>query len=165
METFLNLPDNCRLWMYAANRALNEQEEAEMGKALEAFTSQWTSHDMPLQGKASILHQRVVLIAVNEAVHSVSGCGIDKSVKLMKDLGAQYGIDFFNRLQILVKQDNALVGYTKEQLQQAIDQGEVDEETLVLNPMPQSLGEFKQKGWVPLQQFWMAPQLKFSVKY
>lgn len=165
MEALLNLPDQSRLWMYAANREMNFEECQEINKALQNFTQHWTSHDMPIQAGAVIWYNRIILIAANESFQSVSGCGIDKSVKLMKDLGAQFGIDFFNRLQILVKQNNGLTGYTKDGLQKALDTDELNEQSLVFNPMVQTLGDFREKGFVPLHQFWMAKQLKFAVKY
>ena len=164
METYLNLPDHSRIWIYAANKTLNHAEVSAIEGALKNFTSQWTSHDMPIQGAGSVLFNRLVLIAVDETAQGVSGCGIDKSVKIMKDLGAQYGIDFFNRLQILVKQNDNLVSYSKDQLQEALDQQVLDDETLVFNPMVQTLGDFRSQGFVPLNKFWMAKQLNFAIK-
>lgn len=164
METFLNLPDHSRLWVYASNKTLNPTEVSAIQSALKDFTAQWTSHDMPIQGAASVLFNRLVLIGVDEAVHGVSGCGIDKSVKIMKDLGAQYGIDFFNRLQILVKQNENVEGYSKEQVQEALNNDTLNEDSLVFNPMVQTLGDFKNQGFVPLNKFWMAKQFNFVIK-
>jgi hypothetical protein len=39
---------------------------------------------------------------VNEDIESASGCSIDSSVRFVKSLGAELNIDFFNRLNVLV---------------------------------------------------------------
>lgn len=163
MDILSKLPADSRLWIYTADRALNPQEIGEMEQKLAAFTNQWTAHEVQLQAGASILWNQVVVIAVNEAFHGISGCGIDKSVKLMKDFGSAFTIDFFNRFIALVKSGDKMLTLNKLGLQQAIDSGEIDENSLVLNPLAQTIEQFCANNFVPLHSFWMAPQLKFPV--
>jgi len=164
MEILSNLPANARLWIYIADRAFSNTEIDQVQLKLNTFTNSWTAHEVQLQAGASILWNQVVVIAVNEAFHGISGCGIDKSVQLMKDLGKELQVNFFNRFLAFVKLGDTYVTLDKLGLQQAIDKGEVDENSLVLNPLAQTIGQFAENNFIPLHSFWMAPQLKFSVE-
>lgn len=164
MDNLSKLPANSRLWIYTADRTLTASEVSEIQMKLGAFAQGWTAHDVQLQAGTSILWNQVVLIAVNEALHGISGCGIDKSVKVMKNLGEAYQINFFNRFLTLVKSGESLLTFNKNDLQQAIDKGEVDEDSLVLNSLAQTLGQFAENNFIPIHSFWMAPQLNFSVE-
>jgi hypothetical protein len=162
-QVFSKFPPEAKLWVYAANRTLSSQEVLLIQSSLDDFTQSWTAHEMPMNAGAQVLYNQLVVIALDETQHGVSGCGIDKSVKLMKDLGAQYGLDFFDRMLVLVKSGDALETFHKQSLQTALDHGLFDENTLVWNPVLTNLGDFLNKGFVKLSEFWMAPQLKFLV--
>lgn len=163
-HTFSQFPPHAKVWVYAANRALDSQEVLAIQSKLDAFTQSWTAHEMPMNALGQVLHNQIVVIALDETQHSISGCGIDKSVKLMKDLGTAFQVNFFDRMQVLVKSSDGLQTHTKQSLQAAIEAGEVDENTLVLNPIVSNLGDFLNKGFVKLSHFWLAPQLKFLVQ-
>jgi hypothetical protein len=163
MGPFSTLPLSSKLWVYASNRNLSEQEVIEIQQKLTQFTRNWTSHEMPLQAESAVFYNRIVLIAVNEDAHAVGGCGIDKSVQVIKSIGATHQINFFDRLMVLVQNEKEIVSYNKATLQEAINHGLVNKESRVFNPMVQSIGEFNQMGFVALQDFWMAPQLTFPI--
>ena len=164
MELNLNLPATSKIWLYAADRSFGQEEREAIQQKLDGFTNTWSSHEMPMQAMTTVLYHRIVVIALNEAFNAVSGCGIDKSVSLIKELGEAMNCNFFNRMQVLVLENEELTAYNKESLQNALDQGTINEDSLVFNPMVQNLGELNQNGFVKLQAFWMAPQLKFAVQ-
>jgi len=164
METFSNIASNARVWVYGSNRKFTPSESMTIQDKLDNFTASWSSHDMPMKAEGAILFNQLIIIALDERVNSISGCGIDKSVQLMKDLGAMYQINFFDRLLIFTNMGLDLKAFDKKSLQAAIDAGEVSEDTLVLNPILKDLGDFNQNGFVPLSTFWMAPQLNFLVQ-
>lgn len=164
MGTFSQLPSHARIWVYGSNRKFTSDESLAIQEKLNGFTASWTSHDMPMKAESIVLYNQVVVIALDEQVNSISGCGIDKSVQVMKDLGTAFQANFFDRMLVYVRTENDLKAYTKAALQEAINLGEVDEDSLVLNSLVRNLGEFEQSGFVRLSTFWMAPQLKFLVR-
>jgi|LakMenEpi03Aug12_release.lakeMendotaPanAssembly.Ray.scaffolds.fasta_scaffold319090_2 hypothetical protein len=164
MGTFSQLPSHARVWVYGSDKKFTANESLAIQEKLNAFTAAWSSHDMPMKADAAVLYNQVVLIALDEQVNSISGCGIDKSVQLMKDLGLAFQTNFFDRLLIFALEGQELKMYTKASLQEALNSGSLNEDTLVLNTLVKSLGEFEQDGFVRLSTFWMAPQLKFSVR-
>ena len=164
IQTFSQFPPESKIWVYAAHRALSALEVLAIESRLQGFTQSWTAHEMPMRAAAVVLYNQIVVIALDETQHSISGCGIDKSVKLMKDLGEQLEVDFFNRMQVLCLLNENLQTFDKQSLQLAINASEVDANTQVWNPVVANLGEFLNKGFVKLSDFWMAPQLHFLVQ-
>lgn len=164
MNQFSAFPPQAKLWIYAADREFTSIEEAAIASAIEAFKSNWTAHEIPLTSFGGVFYHRIILLAVDENTHPISGCGIDKSVQLIKNLGQQYQIDFFNRFQVFVLQNEKLTGFYKASLQEAIDKGAISENTLVFNSLVQNGQDLIEKGFVPLENHWLAKQLKFSPK-
>jgi hypothetical protein len=164
IQTFSQFPPESKIWVYAANRTLTTQEVLSVETSLQVFTQSWTAHEMQMRAASVVLYNQIVVIALDETQHSISGCGIDKSVKLMKDLGEQLKVNFFNRMQVLCLYSETLQIFDKNSLQLAINAGEVDANTQVWNPVVANLGEFLNKGFVKLSDFWMAPQLQFLVQ-
>jgi hypothetical protein len=164
IQTFSQFPPESKIWVYAANRTLTTQEVLAVETSLQVFTQSWTAHEMQMRAASVVLYNQIVVIALDETQHSISGCGIDKSVKLMKDLGEQLKVNFFNRMQVLCLSSETLQIFDKNSLQLAINAGEVDANTQVWNPVVANLGEFLNKGFVKLSDFWMAPQLQFLVQ-
>lgn len=163
-HTFSQFPPHAKIWVYAADRALSFEAVLAIQSQVNAFTQSWTAHEMPMKALGQVLFNQIVVIALDETQHSISGCGIDKSVKLMKDLGEQWQVNFFDRMMVLVKVGDELQTFTKQSLQMAIESGDIDENTLVWNPVVSNLDDFLNKGFVKLSHFWMAPQLKFLVQ-
>jgi hypothetical protein len=164
IQTFSQFPPESKIWVYAANRTLTTQEVLSVETSLQVFTQSWTAHEMQMRAASVVLYNQIVVIALDETQHSISGCGIDKSVKLMKDIGEQLKVNFFNRMQVLCLYSETLQIFDKNSLQFAINAGEVDANTQVWNPVVANLGEFLNKGFVKLSDFWMAPQLQFLVQ-
>lgn len=164
MESFSGMPNNARTWVYTANRTLTVPEVQQMQEALLAFTREWTAHNNSLKAEAAILHNQFVVIMVDEAYNEIGGCSIDKSIHLLKALGAHHGVDFFNRFLIYVLAGNEIVTYTKQSLQEAVNNGLVNQDSLVFNHLVQCKSDLTNNWIQPLKQNWISKQLQFLVQ-
>ena len=88
---------------------------------------------------------RCVVFAVNEHDEQISGCSIDGSVKLIKELEQQYKVDFFNRLNMLISSngDTKMVSYH--------DLGSHKEDWLY-NPNVETLKQIREEWLVPIKE-------------
>ncbi len=164
MESFSAMPNNARTWVYAANRTLTGSEQQQMLETLSAFTTDWTAHNNSLKAEAAILYNQFVVVMVDEAFNEIGGCSIDKSIQLLKALGAQHGVDFFNRFLTYVLNENEVLMYTKQSLQEAISKGLVDQDTFVFNHLVQSKADLTNNWIQHLKQNWISKQLMFLVQ-
>jgi hypothetical protein len=73
-----------------------------------SFVEQWDAHGNELSASFDLRYNKFLILGVNEQQAGVSGCSIDKSVALVKELGNRYGVDFLNRTLIAWKEEGAL---------------------------------------------------------
>ncbi len=95
-----DLNPSSKLWLYQSSRALNATEIQWLNEQLKSFAEDWASHGADLMAAAEVLNPYFIAFAVDLSQANASGCSIDKSVRLVKDLGKELNIDFFNRLKI-----------------------------------------------------------------
>jgi hypothetical protein len=105
MKKMSEMPDSARVWIYQASRFLSEKEMELVQQASTAFLAQWSSHGAQLDATFELIHSRILVIAADEQQAQASGCGIDKSVHFVKELGSKMGVDFFNRTTVLYLED------------------------------------------------------------
>jgi hypothetical protein len=101
-QLFPNLPEHSRVWLYLADRKLDATEAQYVNEQMQHFLSNWAAHNKKLTCDGVLLFNQYLILAVNEDIESASGCSIDSSVRFVKSLGQELNIDFFNRLKVMV---------------------------------------------------------------
>jgi hypothetical protein len=149
------LPSESRIWIYGAERALTEQETITIKQRLQAYVASWVSHRNELSAAADILHDRFLVIGVDESQAEASGCSIDGSVHFLQELGAELGIDFFNRMRFSYRdeQDNILT-VSRDEFKDLYRNGTLENDTMVFDPLVKELGELRQIFERPLEDSW-----------
>src|SRR4051794_33207059 len=92
-----------RVWVYQSDREFTASEVAEIQQKLTAFTNQWQAHGQQLQSKAEVLYNFFIVFTVDESSANVTGCSIDSSVKILKEIERTYHVDLFNRFNMAYK--------------------------------------------------------------
>lgn len=105
MKTF-DLAAHSTCWIYQADRALNATEKAWVEEQLADFVGQWAAHGAKLTAQGAVVGDYHVVIAVDQSVAGASGCSIDASVRFIKTIGAELGVNFFDRLKLLTENEN-----------------------------------------------------------
>lgn len=143
---FPEFSENSKVWVYKSNRALNADDIQLISDTLNEFVPKWAAHGTQLYGSWTILEDWFVVLTVDEEKFSASGCSIDSSVKVIKSLGSELGIDFFNRMNVLIEENNAL----KE-----IHFAEIDKhpEALLFNPIVTDLKSLRESWKIPAKDF------------
>ena len=95
------LPGQARLWLYASDRPLTPEEEAQLIARFEGFAAAWSSHGRTVTGLAEIADSRVLGIAAWVEDGDISGCGIDKSVHAIHELSAELGFSWLAGLNVV----------------------------------------------------------------
>lgn len=107
-----------RIWIYQSDRKFTEEEEALLNNASLAFIQNWAAHGKGLKASFNIEHGFFLIIAVDESTVAASGCSIDTQTRFVKDLGTQLGIDFFQRLNVVLIKENNINLYSLSELKQ-----------------------------------------------
>ncbi|MBK7959608.1 MAG: hypothetical protein IPK03_16895 [Bacteroidetes bacterium] len=112
-----------KIWIYQSERLLDEREEAIINARLAQFVQSWTAHSHEVKGHGAVYHRAMIVLMADESHTQVSGCSIDSSVKFIKAMGAEMGIDFFDRKHLVVKVDGALQIALIQDIQSMISNG------------------------------------------
>lgn len=145
-----------RVWVYQSDRKFTSVEESEILNKLAAFTNQWKAHGNELLAKAEIRYGFFIILTVDESQAGVTGCSIDSSVRLIKEIEQKYHVDLFNRFNIAYKVNGEVVVNSKEDFETLVNIKQVTQETIVFNNMVQNLAELESKWEVPFQNSWHA---------
>ena len=150
----MNFSPQSKVWIYQSNRKFTDSEVAAIQQQLDDFTAQWTAHGQQLKAKGEIYYSFFIVLTVDEGAASATGCSIDSSVKLMKEIEHTYGVDLFDRFNMAYKLDDEVHVVTKEDFETLITIKKITAQTIVFNNLVQTLQEFEQKWEVPLQDSW-----------
>lgn len=148
------MPSHSRVWIFQADRKLSAEEVAEINKAAKAFTDEWTSHKEALKASFDIRYDHFLILLIDEKVLSAGGCSIDESTRFVKGLEKEYGLSFFNRLDLAYWSEGQLKVLTREEFEKKMEKGEINEETIVFNNLVQSKIDLDTKWEVPLKHSW-----------
>jgi hypothetical protein len=143
-----------RVWVYQSDRKFTSTEENEILNKLASFTNQWKAHGNELLAKAEIRYGFFIILTVDESQAGVTGCSIDSSVRLIKEIEQEYHVDLFNRFNIAYKVNGEVVVNSKEDFETLVNIKQVTPETIVFNNMVQNLKELESKWEVPFQNSW-----------
>lgn len=153
---FQDMPENSRLWIYQANRALSQDEIQEMEKLGRAFTAEWTAHQRDLKASFTILNERFLVLAVDEEAQEATGCSIDKSVHFMKQMEQTFGLHLFDRTQIAFLQDGGVWVVKLPEIKGKVAAGEIQKDTLTFNTLVQTKKEWQDQWTQPASETWLA---------
>jgi len=143
-----------KVWIYQSSRAFTPTEATAIQQKLDNFTAQWKAHGHQLKAKAELPYHFFIVLTVDQDAASATGCSIDSSVRVIKEIETEYGVDLFDRFNMAYKVDNEVHVNTKEDFETLISIKKITPETIVFNNLVQTLAEFETKWEVPLAQSW-----------
>ena len=152
---FDQMPSHARAWIYISDRQITPRDAALIDGALRTFTSEWAAHGVSLRSSYKISEDRFVLLAVDEQAYGASGCSIDTSVNAMKRLGAETGINFFDRSRVPFFLENQVVLLQLGELKEKYGSGVWNGHTLTFNILAATLGEIRENWIVPAEKSWL----------
>ena len=130
---FEQLPEHARLWIFAAQRELDDPERARVLEEVDRFIDQWTAHNVPLTAARDWRQGRFLMIGVDEEAAGLSGCSIDALVRRMKVLQEELGVELVNNAPVLFKNGGTIERVSRERFAELVEAGAVSLETPVFN--------------------------------
>lgn len=152
----MNISENSRVWVYQSDRPFTNEEEQAIQKILNDFTSEWQAHGHALAALAEIYHHQFIVLSVDEQIAGATGCSIDKSVHLMKELESKFKINLFDRFRMAYKSGEDIINCSREEFEEQIKNGLVNGQTLVFNNLISRRKELESSWNIPLAESWHA---------
>jgi len=150
------LSDNSRVWVYQADRTLTEQEVEQIAKKLVPFVSNWKRHGDALKASFKIVYNQFVVLAVDEDYNDVSGCSIDASVHLMREIEKELNIDMFDKMKVTFKDGTNINTITLQEFKVYAKQQKINANTVVFNNMINSKADLMNAWEIEAGKSWHA---------
>ena len=154
MTRYEELPDTTRVWVYQSNKPFAENDLPEVKMHLDQFAKNWVSHNNSLRSYANVLHQRFVVLMVDESQAGASGCSIDKSVNFLKALQEKYQVDLFDRMIFAYMDGQEVKTVDRETFSRLYAEGKINDTTLVFDTLVKNKAELETGLLKPLGNSW-----------
>ncbi|MFI5311493.1 MAG: ABC transporter ATPase [Gemmatimonadales bacterium] len=88
---FDSLPDDARVWVFAAAAPIDDVDEKRLLAAADAFLLQWKAHGNPLTCGRDWRDERFLAVGVDQRTEGASGCSIDGLFRTLQGLERAIG--------------------------------------------------------------------------
>ena len=148
------LPPHSRLWIYQSNKLFTAEQKQILSETLRSFTETWTAHGAPMKASFQLPYDHFIVLAADEQTASASGCSIDDSVRTIKMIGNDLGLDFFDRKNVAFLRNNTIELIALSDLKKEAAAGNWGEQSLTVNTLVGTTEELSR--WiVPAGQTWL----------
>lgn len=136
MENMLKAySDDSKVWIYLANREFTSKEATSIDSLLTEFSNTWTSHGHKVYGKAFLFENRFIIFVADESKSGVSGCSIDKTVAIVRDITSKYTVNLMDRSLVAIRREEKLEVLALAALQEEIRLNTALENVLIYNTL------------------------------
>jgi len=153
---FENLPNESRIWIYQSNRKFSEVEVDFIEKHTKQFLKQWTAHGAHLEAGFEIKHNRFIVLGLNQANASASGCSIDASVHFIQSIEKALSIDLLDKMNVTFYTGQYIAHKSLKDFRQMAKNKSVSENTIVFNNLVNTKQEYLENWEVPAKNSWHA---------
>ena len=155
---FDRLPDDARVWVFAASRALSDAEGATLAARVDEFLARWNAHGSPVVGGRALVHGRFLLVSADERATGVSGCSIDSLFGALRQLEQEFGVTLLDSATVWYRDGEGEVrGLPRPEFRKLAQTGGVDAETVVFDNTVATVGQVRAGRWeTALKNAWHA---------
>ena len=151
---FQELSADSRVWIYQNSVPLEKKMIRDIQSKLNSFIDSWKAHGHPLRAMGDILHDRFIVLIVDERQNGVSGCSIDSSVAFIKAIEEEFQLDLFDRLVFSYLNGQQVETIAKDQFLKKYQEGIIDDQTLVFDNLVSTKKDFTEAWIKPLKDSW-----------
>jgi hypothetical protein len=147
--TFDRMPDDARLWVFAAPRPLQPAEADALLARVDGFLERWAAHGAPVLGARELRDGRFLLVAADERATGVSGCSIDTLFHALAEVEAALGTDLRRTAQRVFWRaaGGEVRSAERAEFRRLAQAGEVGDDTPVFDNTVATVGELRAGRW------------------
>jgi hypothetical protein len=153
--SFETLNDDARIWIFQSTNYLEFEKVERISARLMNFLNDWQAHGKDLMASFTIIHDRFIVVALDEASYQATGCSIDKLTHFILALENELAISLLDRTQIAFRDENQMIEIIHMMdFRAALEAGEIDEDTIVFNNLIENKGQLKRQWETVLANSW-----------
>jgi hypothetical protein len=157
LTSFDTLPDDARLWVFAASDHLAGAPARALLDAVDEYLEHWAAHGSPLTCAREWREDRFLAIGVDEASAGASGCSIDGLFRVLQRLQGSLGTSLVGGARLFYRDASAsVVAADRGEFARRRSAGELGDETPVFDTAATTVGAYRAGFERPLASSWHA---------
>ena len=157
---FSSLPDDARVWVFAADRPLEGEQASALLAAVDRFLDDWAAHGQPLTCARDWREERFLAIAVDQRDAHASGCSIDGLFRVLRALEPQLGATLLGGGRVLYRDRHGHIrSTTRDEFGLMSTRGEVSATTPVFDTTVATARAWRERFEQPAAESWHAALL------
>ncbi|KEO73399.1 hypothetical protein [Anditalea andensis] len=152
---FEEMPDHARIWVYQSDRKLTPEEEKSVSEKLRDFCQKWNTHGTLMPTSYDIKLGKFIILAVDESQLGASGCSIDSSVKTLKTIEDELGLNLLNRGKVSYMDGEEVATTTLPDIKNHITSGKLVRDTYIFNPVVEKKQDLEKKWMISAEESWL----------
>lgn len=149
------LAPHSRVWVFQANRFLKDDEVKFVQDKMTEFIPTWASHGNELYGDFVLADNLFLIVGVDEKKSPTSGCSIDSLNRIIKKIGDEITIDFFDRLRVAyLDSDHKIQLTTMGDFKALMKADQVRQSTSVFNNLIETKSDLDTKWKTTVKDSW-----------
>jgi hypothetical protein len=161
---FCLLPDDARLWIFAAAEPVMGDGASLLLARVDAYLEQWKAHGAPLTCGRDWREERFLAIAVDQQSTGASGCSIDALFRILQELQPHLGTTLVGAGRVYYRDARGDVQcVSRSEFASHLASGIVHDGTRVFDTTLTRLGDYRTGFERALALSWhrqLAPQLR-----
>jgi hypothetical protein len=154
-----------KIWIYQSLKPIEPNILIDIHRKMESFIATWNSHGDKLEAGYEILDNRFLILLVDESKSSASGCSIDKSMAVIKEIDSLYNLGLLDRANVsYISPNGAIETISSTHLKQAVADRKIDSETIVFNNTITYLSQLQSEWKVKAKDSWLSRYLLKSIQ-
>lgn len=152
---FSQLPPEARVWIFQSDRPFSAAACEGIQSRLKAFTDEWAVHGIPMNTSFQILHDHFIVLAADETQQAASGCSIDSSVRVLKEIEQTFGVNLFERTNVAFSTGGSVQLFPLASMKEKFASGVLNEESLTFNNLVNTKADLEARWLVRAGDTWL----------
>jgi hypothetical protein len=158
---FDRLPDDARVWVFAASDALDGQHAATLLREVESYLAQWKAHGEPLTCSRDWREGHFLAVGVDQSTAGASGCSVDALFRILHRLQSTLGTSLVGGGRVFYRDHLGQVkAVDRAALEALAARGEIDERTAVFDTSVTTAATYRTRFEVPASESWLSKLLR-----
>jgi len=155
LTSFDQLPDDARVWIFAAAAPVDDIDSVKLLAAVDAFLIQWKAHGHPLTAARDWRDERFLVIGVDQRTEGASGCSIDGLFRTLQTLEQAVGSSLVGGGLVFFRGPGDLVcSLPRDDFEALSRRGGADGTTPVFDTTITTAGEYRARFERPASESW-----------
>jgi hypothetical protein len=152
---FDEMPKDARIWIYQADRPFDDQEKTWIISKLVAFCNQWNTHGTKMSSSFDLKYDQFIILAVDEKQLGPSGCSIDSSVRILREIEEKLHINLLDSGKVAyLDGENVRVAFLPE-IKNHVVEGSLQSTSKMFNPSVNKIADLDDKWLIEADNSWL----------